>query len=341
MRNAKRKRNDMPAPSVDPARGAGASLHSEPDSGPVGSDFHPNYGPNAGPHSAPLWLGPGLRCVLAPNPSPMTGSGTNTYIIGEGSVAVIDPGPQIASHLAAIRAALREGEVVSHIIVTHAHYDHSALAPDLARQTGAELLAFGDALAGRTPLMQALAEQGLQGGEGVDLAFTPDRCLRDGAVVSGESWSLTALHTPGHMSNHLCLDWNGHLFSGDHVMGWSTTFVSPPDGDMGAYMASLERLAARDWKMIHPGHGAPVAVPADRLAELIAHRKRREAEVLAALRAGLHSVEAITGAIYADLSLPLQRAAARNVLSHLLDLAQRGMVRAHPGLRADARFELA
>ena len=221
-----------------------------------------------------------LRRVLAPNPGPLTGAGTNTWIVGRGAVAVIDPGPADDAHLAAILAALGPAERISHILVTHAHRDHAALAPALSRASGAPVLAFGTARDGIRPAMAALGLAGT-GGEGLDTGFAPDLRLVDGAPVRGAGWTLEAIHTPGHLGGHLCFGWDGLCFTGDHVMGWATSVVSPPEGDMRAYMDSLGRLAARVWRRFLPGHGPVVNDPAARLAALAAHRRAREAEILA------------------------------------------------------------
>jgi glyoxylase-like metal-dependent hydrolase (beta-lactamase superfamily II) len=269
-------------------------------------------------------LGNAVRRVRAANPSPLTGTGTNTYILGTGAVAVIDPGPALPDHLDAILSALTSGDRISHILVTHAHLDHSALAPALQAATGAQVLAFGDALSGRSALMTQLLDRGMTGGgEGADTAFRPDGTLADGDVVQGETWKIEAIHTPGHMGCHLAFGFGGVLFSGDHVMDWSSTLVSPPDGDMGAYMASLSRLAARDWQVFLPGHGEPVADPAARLAELAAHRRARETAILAALKDGPATPMALTQRIYTDTPAALLPAASRNVLAHLIDLVDR------------------
>jgi hydroxyacylglutathione hydrolase len=274
-----------------------------------------------------VWLAPDLRRVLAPNPSAMTHRGTNSFLVGRGEVAVIDPGPAIPAHLDAILAALGPGERISHIFVTHGHLDHSGLARPLAASTGAPVLAFGPSGAGRSPAMSAWAESGgLGGGEGIDPAFAPDRLLADGETVTGAGWHLTAVWTPGHIGNHLCFDAGGRVFSGDHVMGWSTSFVSPPDGDMGAYMASLTRLAALNAAVLHPAHGDPVTDPAARIAALTAHRHARAAAILAALGDRPQSVAALTASVYRDTPPALHPAAARNVLAHLLDLEQRNLV---------------
>lgn len=282
---------------------------------------------------------PGLRMVLAPNPSPMTFRGTNTWLLGEGAVTVIDPGPDLPGHLAAILAALAPGERVARILVTHAHLDHSALAPRLAAATGAEVLAFGPARAGQGAAMAALAAAGLSGGgEGIDEAFVPDAVLADGAEVGTTAGPVRALHTPGHLPNHLSFRWGDAIFTGDVVMGWSTSLVSPPEGDMAAYMASLDRLAGLGARVFYPGHGPAVTDPAARLAELVAHRRAREAQVLAALASGGGTAADLAAAIYTDTPAALQPAAARNVLAHLIDLAARGLARVDGPPAATSRF---
>ncbi|PIE15270.1 MAG: MBL fold metallo-hydrolase [Rhodobacterales bacterium] len=275
-------------------------------------------------------LEPGLRRILAPNPSPMTWRGTNTYIIGQGQIAVIDPGPESAQHLEAILSQTR-GEVITAILVTHSHKDHSPLARPLSEATGAPVLAFGDSNAGRSEVMQDLLARGFAGGgEGVDADFQPDQLLADNETLHGPDWALTALWTPGHMANHLCFSWQDALFTGDHVMGWASSLVSPPDGDLTQFMASCARLSQRQDRVYHSGHGAPILNPAERLSWLIAHRKSREAEILAALPAEGASADDLTRLIYTDTPAELLPAASRNVFAHLIDLSGRNLVQMPP-----------
>ncbi len=281
---------------------------------------------------------PPLRCLTAANPSPLTGTGTNTYLIGATDLAVIDPGPDLPDHLAAILAAVGQGQRISHIIVTHAHRDHSALAPRLARLTGAQVLGFGPALSGRSPQMTALAADLPSAGEGLDLTFQPTILVPDATLTIGPDWELTAIHTPGHLGGHLCLALGKTLFSGDHVMGWATSIVAPPDGDMADYMASLRRLQGQSWQSFLPGHGASIADPASRLAELVTHRLAREAAILDHLAQGPDHIAPLTRRIYRDIPPGLLPAAERNVLAHLIDLASRNLVSASPALHPAARF---
>lgn len=288
------------------------------------------------------WFGDRIRRVLAPNPSPMTGPGTNTYLIGSGSeVLVVDPGPAIPDHLQAIMGALQSGEQITKIVVTHAHADHSSLARGLQAQTGAEILAFGTAGEARSPIMRSLAEAGLTGGgEGVDLTFVPDRRITDGETISGPWGHVVALHCPGHMAEHLCLSCDGILFSGDHAMGWSTSLVSPPDGDMGAYMRSLERLMASDWHLMLPGHGKEVRPVAERLSELYRHRRMREQAIRDTLTQGPASPFQLAEQLYLDTPAALLPAATRNILAHLIDLADRNVVTCDSDIGPDQLFRL-
>ncbi len=272
-----------------------------------------------------------IRRVRANNPSALTGTGTNSWLVGEGRVTLIDPGPALPDHQAAILAALAPGERIDRILVTHAHLDHSALSRPLAEATGAPVLAFGRAEDGRSPVMQALLADGFTGGgEGADTGFAPDERIGDGDRLDlpAHGVALEVLHTPGHMGGHLAFALGDVLFSGDHVMDWSTTLVSPPDGDMAAYMASLARLSARRWSGFLPGPGEAVAAPASRLAALTRHRLQREAQILSALQERPDTATGLAARIYTDTPTALLAAAARNVLSHLIDLASRNRISA-------------
>ena len=294
-------------------------------------------------HGEPVALASGVRRVVAANPSPMTFTGTATYLVGNTEVAVIDPGPDDTAHVAAVLAAVPPQARITAILVTHSHRDHSGAVPALRAATGAPVWAFGRHGEGRSPRMAALAaDAALGGGEGADEGFRPDYRLADGEGVAGHGWRLTALHTPGHLSNHLSfvLDGTGILFTGDTVMGWNTTLVSPPDGDMAAFMASLRRLRARGDALYLPGHGNPVRDPQGMLDWQIAHRQGREASILAALAEGAADASGIAHRVYTDLDPKLLPAAARNVLAHLLALADTGPVRCIGPLRADAAFAL-
>lgn len=292
--------------------------------------------------SGMVMLEPGLRRITAPNPSPMTLHGTNTYLVGEGEVVVIDPGPALPAHLDAILAGLTSGERIGAILVTHSHRDHSPLARHLAQRTGAPVMAAGPSDWGRSTTMAALAAQGaVGGGEGVDPDFAPDERISDGERITGPWGEIAVLHTPGHMANHLSFAWRGALFTGDLVMGWSTSLVSPPDGDMGAFMRSCARLSGRTDRVYFPGHGPAVDTPQDRVAALIAHRQSREADILATLEnEPSMTASALAAQIYTGLAPTLLPAAARNVLAHLIDLYERKRVACAAPLTAEAAFSL-
>ena len=280
----------------------------------------------------------GIFRLRAPNPGPMTGSGTNTYVLfGPAGAVVIDPGPKSAAHLNAIVTTL-DNRPLRAILISHAHLDHTALTPALVAATDAPVLAFGKAAAGRSARMQMLADQGLTGGEGVDVAFAPDEFLTDEQTISTAGLKIDVIHTPGHMGGHLCFGLGEMLFSGDHVMGWSTSLVSPPDGDMAAYMASLTRLGTGDWALFLPGHGETIADPAARLAQLITHRRAREASILAALRTAPANPDRLAALLYTDAPRSLLPAAARNILAHLIDLHDRNLVITDDAITADATF---
>jgi len=281
-------------------------------------------------------VSPLVRRVVARNPSAFTFHGTGTYIIGKGEVAVIDPGPDDPQHVEAIMAAIR-GESVSHIFITHTHRDHSPAAAALKRLTGAPTLGFGP-----HPAMPG----GIMVEEGGDHAFQPDRLLADGEGVAGKGWNIEALHTPGHISNHLCfaLEEEQAVFSGDHVMGWSTTVISPPDGNMTEYFASLRRMLPRRDRVYYPTHGAPIGeattglTPMDFVRTLIAHREAREAQILQVLAAGAATIPYMVAQMYRDVPSYLHPAAARSVLAHLLHMVADGRIAADPDPTATATY---
>jgi glyoxylase-like metal-dependent hydrolase (beta-lactamase superfamily II) len=294
-------------------------------------------------------VSPLIRRVIANNPSKYSYRGTGTYIVGHGDVAVIDPGPAIDSHRAALVAALA-GERVRAILVTHCHSDHSPLAAWLRTETGAPTYAFGPHGAIEAAAddesddeLDADDDQGVEAGskESVDVDFVPDVAVVDGTVIDGPGWTLTAVHTPGHTSNHTCfaLAEESALFSGDHVMGWSTTVVSPPDGDMSAYVHSLHKLLARPGDAIYwPTHGNPITDPLPFVEAYLAHRLEREAQVLAMVRDGLTLIPDIVAVLYANVDAGLHKAARRSVYAHLRKLVADGLVVAangEPSLRSE------
>lgn len=262
---------------------------------------------------------PLVRRLLAGNPSPFTYTGTQTYIVGTGEVAVIDPGPDLAEHVAAILAATG-GERIAAILCTHTHRDHSPASRALAAASGAPII-------GCAPL--ALEDDGPRADAAFDFDYRPERVLADGETVSGAGWALRAVATPGHTSNHLCfeLEGEGLLFTGDHVMGWSTTVVSPPDGDMTLYMESLKALLGRDDHIYLPAHGPAVEKTRSHVRALIGHRRMREKQILAQLEGGEGRIPHMVEAMYRDIDPRLHPAAGRSVLAHLVDLERRGLVR--------------
>jgi glyoxylase-like metal-dependent hydrolase (beta-lactamase superfamily II) len=276
-------------------------------------------------------VAPSVRRIIARNPSPFTFKGTGTYVVGSGEVAVIDPGPDLAEHVAALIAGLA-GERVTHILITHTHRDHSPAAKMLKDATGATTFGFGPHMGGKR------GEAGAE--EGGDWDFRPDVVLRDGDAIDGAGWRFEAVHTPGHTSNHLCfaLPDRGILFSGDHVMGWSTSVIAPPDGDMRAYLASLEKLLGRAEKVYWPTHGPAIDEPRRHVRAFIAHRREREAGILECLAQGVGRVDAIVGRLYAGLQPELRHAAGRSVQAHLIDLVERGLVESDGPPTLDALY---
>jgi glyoxylase-like metal-dependent hydrolase (beta-lactamase superfamily II) len=265
----------------------------------------------------------GVRRLLCNNPSPFTFKGTVSYIVGQGKVAIVDPGPDDPAHIAALLDAVR-GETVTHIFVTHTHMDHSPAVPAVKAATGALVLAEGPHRPSR--MLNVGEAPRMEGANDTD--FKPDRALSDGEVVSGAGWTIEAVTTPGHTANHMAfaLKEQDVLFSGDHVMAWSTPVGAPPDGSMGDYMASLDKLRLRDEQIYLPGHGGAVANAPRFVAAYILHRKAREAAIVRQLEKGESDIPALVSAIYANLDPRLTRAAGMSVLAHLEDLVTRGTV---------------
>jgi glyoxylase-like metal-dependent hydrolase (beta-lactamase superfamily II) len=305
-------------------------------------------------------VSPLIRRVMADNPGPYTYLGTGTYLVGRGEVAVVDPGPsKPAEHIDAILGALDPGERITHLVVTHTHSDHSSACRALQERTGAptygfgpmlfnpdpdpekaEKIVFGDPEADADPPESEKSE------EGVDRNFAPDVLIGDGDVLQADGWTLAALHTPGHASNHLCyhLCEEGVLFSGDEVMGWSTSVIAAPDGNLGQYMASLDRLLAlSEVRRYRPTHGPSIEDPQTYVAALLAHRRDRTSEILAVLDAGPATIAEIVPRLYADVAKRLWRAAASSVYAHMLHLIEIGAVQIEGGepLKLTGRFTLA
>lgn len=271
-------------------------------------------------------VAPGVVRLTANNPSPFTFRGTNTYLVGTDALAVIDPGPAgDEKHFDALMEAIA-GRPVTHIVVTHSHSDHSPLSRPLKAATGAQIWAEGPNRSARAPSGDGEAQLDAGG----DAEFAPDRQVGEGDMIEGDGWRLGTVLTPGHAANHACfaLEGTGYLFSGDHVMGWSTTVVSPPGGSMADYMASLDRLIARDDRILLPGHGNPVKNPQAFMRGLRAHRKMREMAIIDRIRKGDRTIADMVGTIYRDIDPRLHRGASFSVLAHLELLVAEGRVRA-------------
>ena len=277
------------------------------------------FPPQPWPVGKPDRTEPLVRRVLAANPSAFTFTGTQSYVVGTGGdVAVIDPGPLEDDHVAALVAAIGDARV-SAIVCTHTHKDHSPAAARLADRTGAPVV-------GCAPLV--LSDDGPRSDASFDPTYAPDRILADGEGIAGEGWTLTAVATPGHTSNHLCfaLAESDALFTGDHVMGWSTSVVSPPDGDMSDYMASLQKLYDRQDRIYYPAHGPAVTRPQQLVRGMIGHRRQRENQIVRQIEAGIHQIPAMVPQMYKGIDQRLWPAAERSVLAHLIDLERRGRV---------------
>ncbi|MDO8289857.1 MAG: MBL fold metallo-hydrolase [Parvibaculum sp.] len=273
-------------------------------------------------------VSPLIRRVVAENPSAFTFKGTGTYIIGHGEVAVIDPGPMIDAHVEAIMRAL-EGETVSHILITHTHSDHSPAAKPLKKLTGAKTYGYGP-------------HGGGVGEEDGDMEFVPDVEIRHGDIIKGKGWTVECVHTPGHTSNHICfaLIEEKALFTGDHVMGWSTSIVSPPDGNMHDYMKSLRLLLTRDDEVYWPTHGPAIREPKPFVRAFIAHREEREASIVEQIKAGRTHIKDMVPVIYAAVDARLYPAAARSVYAHVLGMIEDGRIAVTGEPRMDSELRL-
>ncbi|MEJ7926146.1 MBL fold metallo-hydrolase [Sphingobium sp. AN641] len=283
--------------------------------------MEPPFDPAEIPTGLLMPLSPLVGRLLAPNPSPFTYTGTQTYLVGAQDVAVIDPGPDDPAHLDAIEAAIG-GRTVVAILCTHTHRDHSPAARPLAAATGAPII-------GCAPL--TLDDDGPRADAAFDAGYRPDRIMADGDRVTGTQWTLEAVATPGHTSNHLCfaLVEEGALFTGDHVMGWSTSVISPPDGDMSDYMRSMQRLADRPDVVYYPAHGEPVPNPQRLVRGMMGHRKQREGQIVRFLtRNGASAIPDMVAEMYKGIDHRLHGAAGRSVLAHLIDLDGRGVAAA-------------
>lgn len=300
-----------------------------------GPDFNLEFQPAYG-QAVPV--AEGVERITVNNPSPFTFHGTNSYIVGKRSVAVVDPGPRDEAHFQALMQALK-GREVTHIAVSHTHRDHSPLARRLKEATGALIVAEGPHRAAR-PLHEGETNPFA---ESSDMDFVPDIALADGETVAGDGWALTALLTPGHTANHaaFALEGTGTVFSADHVMAWATSIVAPPDGAMSDYMASLEKLLARDDRLYLPGHGGALVEPAAFLRGLRAHRRMRERAVLERIRAGDSAIPEMVKVIYASTDPRLHGAAALSVLAHIEDLVERGQVETDGPPSLFGRYRLA
>ena len=272
-------------------------------------------------NSSAVELQDGLMRLIAPNPSPMTSTGTNTYILGRKELLIIDPGPNSEAHLRNIMEVIPDNTKVTHILITHSHLDHSGLAPKLSKILNAPTLAFGTALDGLSNDMKRICKMGLTFETfGIDTEFVPDHFLEDKEKISSLEWEVVAHHTPGHLSNHICYQYLDKLFTGDHIMEWSTSVISPPEGDVSQFINSCEKIYNLHCEKFYPGHGIPVENPSERIVELIEHRKKREAEILNFLKNRDATISQITKKIYLNIDQNLLSVASRNVKAHLVDL---------------------
>jgi glyoxylase-like metal-dependent hydrolase (beta-lactamase superfamily II) len=271
----------------------------------------------------------------------MTNKGTNTYILGKKELIVIDPGPNSKSHLRNLIEVIPSKSKVTHILITHSHLDHSELAHELSRTLDAPTFAYGKALDGQSKQMKNLVKMGLKYEPiGVDHSFKPDYLLKDQEKLVSSEWEIIAHHTPGHLSNHICYQYFDYLFTGDHIMDWSTSVISPPEGDISQFMNSCKKLCKLNWEKFYPGHGFPVESPNKRLLELMHHRMTREAEIINFLRDTDATISQITKSVYFDINKNLITVASRNVKAHLIDLIIKKQVQVDDISSDNALFSL-
>ncbi len=291
-------------------------------------DFECEYG-------VMVQVSPMVRRIVAKNPGPYTFKGTGTYIIGSGKVAVIDPGPNDKRHVDALAIAL-DGEEITHQLITHTHSDHSPAARLVKGRMGAKTYGFGPHGLGKY-------SKGFTVEAGGDMEFIPDVRLKDGEIIKGDNWTINCIHTPGHTSNHLCfhLIEENVLFPGDHVMGWSTTVVSPPDGNMAEYMDSLRKLSERSEHIYYPTHGAPIGNPQKFVREIAVHRRMRESQILDCLDKDVPTISLMVEHMYKGLDRRLIGAAKHSIFAHIIDLSNRGVIKSKDEISIESKYYLA
>ena len=283
----------------------------------------------------------GLMRLTAPNPSPMTYKGTNTYILGKKELVIIDPGPNLKIHLRNLLNIIPSNAKVTHILVTHSHLDHSELAPKLSDILNAPTFAYGTAFDGRSQEMKNICRMGLQSETfGIDKKFIPNYFLKNKEKIISPEWEIVAHHTPGHLSNHICYQYLDTVFTGDHVMEWSSSVISPPEGEVSQFINSCKEIKKLSSRRLYPGHGLPVENPNERIAELIEHRKKREIEIHDFLINKQATISQITKNVYSDIDQNLLRVASRNVKAHLIDLIIKKQVKVDDISSDNAIFSL-
>ena len=293
------------------------------------------------PYGQPIEVAQNIIRVTCNNPSPLTGAGTNSFLIGTSDLALVDPGPLDDAHCQALMDAVEKHQRISHIFVTHSHLDHSPLAARVASITGAKVHAFGDSTTGRSDVMSALAQTDtLKRGEGVDRQFVPDVRLNDGQVIEYAGWRIAAHHTPGHFANHMSFAVGDAELCGDLIMAWATSLVAPPDGDLTQFITSCEQTRTRAAHRLLPAHGEAIEDPQKRIEWLISHRMERTGQIIRTLETGPQTPKELTQHIYSDISPSLWPAAEQNVLAHLIDLMTKKRVSPEGTLSIQSKFRL-